>query len=159
MGWSVIGADEMARMRAYKANGGDIKEYYRNQRIEKKTEERILALIKDKAYRQNVNARSLRTQKSQTIGVVLPDVSNEFFAKIVQAIEKQAIKYNYSVFICNTDENMEIERRHLSNLAGQLVDGIIYIGGEFQIEKNEELRKIPMIYIDRSIFIYCFNRQ
>ncbi len=117
----------------------------------RETEERILALIKDKAYRQNVNARSLRTQKSQTIGVVLPDISNEFFAKIVQAIEKQAIKYNYSVFICNTDENMEIERRHLSNLAGQLVDGIIYIGGEFQIEKNEELRKIPMIYIDRYI--------
>ncbi len=46
MGWSLEGADEMARMRAYKANGGDIKEYYRNQRIEKKIEERILELDK-----------------------------------------------------------------------------------------------------------------
>ncbi|SHD76538.1 ISLre2 family transposase [Schnuerera ultunensis] len=46
MGWSLIGADEMARMRAYKANGGSIKEYYRNQRIEKKNEERILELDK-----------------------------------------------------------------------------------------------------------------
>lgn len=46
MGWSVIGADEMARMRAYKANGGNIKEYYRNQRIENKIEERILELDK-----------------------------------------------------------------------------------------------------------------
>lgn len=44
MGWSVIGADEMARMRVYKANGGDIKEYYRNLRMERKTEERILEL-------------------------------------------------------------------------------------------------------------------
>ena len=41
MGWSLIGADEMARMRAYKANGGSIKEYYRNQRIEKKNEKVI----------------------------------------------------------------------------------------------------------------------
>jgi len=46
MGWSVIGADEMARMRAYKANGGSIKDYYRNQRIENKIEERILELDK-----------------------------------------------------------------------------------------------------------------
>ncbi len=117
----------------------------------KETEERIQALIKDKCYQQNVNARSLRTQKSQTIGVILPDISNEFFAKIVQAIEKQAIKYNYSVFICNTDENIEIERRHLNNLTGQFVDGIIYIGGEVMLEKNEATKKIPMIYIDRYI--------
>ena len=46
MGWSLIGVDEMARMRAYKANGGSIREYYRNQRIEKKNEERILKLDK-----------------------------------------------------------------------------------------------------------------
>ena len=46
MGWSLIGADEMARMRAYKANGGSIKEYYRNQRIEKKKKERTLELDK-----------------------------------------------------------------------------------------------------------------
>ncbi len=46
MGWSLIGVDEMARMRAYKANGGSIREYYRNQRIENKNEERILKLDK-----------------------------------------------------------------------------------------------------------------
>ncbi len=44
MGWSIIGADEMARMRAYKANGGSIKEYYRNLRSERKIEEKILEL-------------------------------------------------------------------------------------------------------------------
>ena len=46
MGWSIIGADEMARMRAYKANGGSIKEYYRKVRAERKKEERILELDK-----------------------------------------------------------------------------------------------------------------
>ena len=117
----------------------------------KETEEKIQALIKEKSYQQNVNARSLRTQKSQTIGVILPDISNEFFAKIVQAIEKQAIKYNYTVLICNTDENIDIERMHLNNLTGQLVDGIIYIGGEIKLEKNENGKNIPIIYIDRYI--------
>ena len=74
----------------------------------KETEEKILKLAESKSYQQNVNARSLRTKKSQTIGVIVPDISNEFFAKIIQAVEKQAIKYNYSVFVCNTDENIEI---------------------------------------------------
>jgi DNA-binding transcriptional MocR family regulator len=46
MGWSIIGADEMARMRTYKANGGSIKEYYRKLRAERKKEERILELDK-----------------------------------------------------------------------------------------------------------------
>ena len=117
----------------------------------KATEERILKLIESKSYQRNVNARSLRTKKSQTIGVIVPDISNEFFAKIVQAVEKQAIKYNYSVFVCNTDENIEIEKRQLSNLIGQFVDGIIYIGGGVQLENDSQLFKIPVIYIDRYI--------
>ena len=117
----------------------------------KATEERILKLIESKSYQRNVNARSLRTKKSQTIGVIVPDISNEFFAKIVQAVEKQAIKYNYSVFVCNTDENIEIEKRQLNNLIGQFVDGIIYIGGGVQLENDSQLFKIPVIYIDRYI--------
>ena len=117
----------------------------------KATEERILKLIESKSYQRNVNARSLRTKKSQTIGVIVPDISNEFFAKIVQAVEKQAIKYNYSVFVCNTDENIEIEKRQLSNLIGQFVDGVIYIGGGVQLENDSQLFKIPVIYIDRYI--------
>ena len=113
----------------------------------KATEERILKLIESKSYQRNVNARSLRTK----IGVIVPDISNEFFAKIVQSVEKQAIKYNYSVFVCNTDENIEIEKRQLSNLIGQFVDGIIYIGGGVQLENDSQLFKIPVIYIDRYI--------
>lgn len=46
MGWSLIGLDEMARMRAFKANGGSIKEYYSNQRIERKKEKRVIELDK-----------------------------------------------------------------------------------------------------------------
>ena len=117
----------------------------------KETEEKILKLAERKSYQQNVNARSLRTKKSQTIGVIVPDISNEFFAKIIQAVEKQAIKYNYSVFVCNTDENIEIEKRQLNNLIGQFVDGIIYIGGGVQLGNETQALKIPMIYIDRYI--------
>ena len=117
----------------------------------KETEKKILELIESESYQQNFNARSLRTKKSQTIGVIVPDISNEFFAKIVQSVEKHAIKYDYSVFICNTDENIEIEKMQLNNLVGRFVDGIIYIGGGVRIEDNSQIAKIPMIYIDRYI--------
>ena len=53
--------------------------------------------------------------------------------------------------MCNTDENIEIEKRQLSNLIGQFVDGIIYIGGGVQLENDSQLFKIPVIYIDRYI--------
>lgn len=115
------------------------------------TEKRILKLIESNSYKQNVNARSLRTKKSQTIGVIVPDISNEFFAKIIQAVEKQAIKYDYSVFVCNTDENLETEKRQLNNLIGQFVDGIIYIGGGVQLISGIRSLKIPVVYIDRYI--------
>lgn len=117
----------------------------------KETEKKILELIESESYQQNFNARSLRTKKSQTIGVIVPDISNEFFAKIVQSVEKHAIKYDYSVFVCNTDENIEIEKMQLNNLVGRFVDGIIYIGGGVRIEDNSQIAKIPMIYIDRYI--------
>ena len=113
------------------------------------TEYKVLELIEEKGYKVNFNAKSLKTRKTQTIGVVVPDISNEFFAKIIQSIESQAIKYNYSVFICNTDENPEMEERQLDSLEGRFVEGIICIGGEIPEKKEYHLRRTPIIYIDR----------
>lgn len=67
MGWSIIGADEMARMRAYKANGGSIKKYYKNLRTEKKDEERILEL--DKKVINSVKRTYNTTNPDKMIGM------------------------------------------------------------------------------------------
>lgn len=127
----------------------------------KKTEQRVIKFISESEYRQNMNAKSLRTNKSQTIGIIVPDISNEFFAKIIQSVEKQALKYDYSVFVCNTDENIDIEKMQLNKLIGQFVDGIIYISGGLNLHDYININ-IPMIFIDRyvedsSIFIESDN--
>ena len=124
----------------------------KNGRYSKETEEKILKVIEEYGYRRNVNAKSLRTKKTQTIGVIVPDITNEFFAKIIQSVEKNAMKYDYSVFVCNTDEDEKREQIQVKNLLEKFVDGIIYISGRTDSgEKVEENIGIPVVYIDRYI--------
>ena len=82
----------------------------KNGRYSKETEERVLKIIEESGFRINLNAKSLRTKKTQTLGIIVPDITNEFFAKIIQAVERNAMKYDYSVFVCNTDEDEKRER-------------------------------------------------
>lgn len=124
----------------------------KNGRYSKETEEKVLKIIEESGYRINLNAKSLRTKKTQTIGVIVPDITNEFFAKIIQAVETSAIEYNYSVFVCNTDEDEKREQIQVKNLLEKFVDGIIYISGKTNSgEEVEENIGIPVVYIDRYI--------
>ena len=124
----------------------------KNGRYSRETEEKILKIIEESGYRRNVNAKSLRTKKTQTIGVIVPDITNEFFAKIIQSVERNAMKYDYSVFVCNTDEDEARERMQVKNLLEKFVDGIIYISGKTKSgEEVEENIGIPVVYIDRYI--------
>ena len=58
----------------------------KNGRYSKETERRVLDVIEKSGYQLNLNAKSLRTNKSQTIGVIVPDITNEFFSKIIRSI-------------------------------------------------------------------------
>ena len=124
----------------------------KNGRYSKETEERVLKIIEESGFRINLNAKSLRTKKTQTIGIIVPDITNEFFAKIIQAVERNAMKHDYSVFVCNTDEDEKREQIQVKNLLEKFVDGIIYISGRTDSgEKVEGNIGIPVVYIDRYI--------
>ena len=124
----------------------------KNGRYSQETEEKILKIIEESGYRRNVNAKSLRTKKTQTLGVIVPDITNEFFAKIIQSVERNAMKYDYSVFECNTDEDEAREQMQVKNLLEKFVDGIIYISGKTNSgEEVEGNIGIPVVYIDRYI--------
>lgn len=114
----------------------------------KETEEKVLMAIKKYAYVPDAYAKSLRTNTSHAIGVVVPDITNEFFAKIARTIDSFFLKHNYSVFICDTNEDREKETMHIRNLLEKNVDGVIYISGQTEIEDFQK-KNIPVIYIDR----------
>ncbi|MEM1484593.1 LacI family DNA-binding transcriptional regulator [Oscillospiraceae bacterium PP1C4] len=118
-------------------------------RYSPETEKKVLELVKEYGYTPNANAKSLRTNKTQSIGVIVPDITNEFFAKIVRSIENSILPYGYSVFVCDSHDNEQIENQHIQNLIAKNVDGVIYISGKVDTAGNEEVHRIPVVYIDR----------
>lgn len=120
-----------------------------NGRFSEETGERVRKIIKEYGYVPNTLARSLRTNRSQAVGILVPDITNEFFATIAQKIQMELLKHNYSSMICNTDESEEVEKEHLKILKAQLVSGLIYISGSSAMDK-ELKNNIPTVYIDRK---------
>ncbi|MDR2143264.1 MAG: LacI family transcriptional regulator [Treponema sp.] len=117
-----------------------------NGRFSRATRERVLAVIRDLGYTPNSNARALRTNKTNTIGVIVPDITNEFFAKLTLYIQQALFEENYSTIIYNTDESKTLEERHIQALTAQSVSGIIFIsGGAYSVKIPE----VPTIFLDR----------
>ena len=116
----------------------------------KETEKKVLKTIKEYGFRPNVNAIGLRTKRSHCVGVIVPDITNEFFAKIVRILDIFFIKYNYSVLICDSNEDPELEARHIQDMFDKNVDGLIYVSGMESISPILKNHKVPVVFIDRS---------
>ena len=118
----------------------------------KKTEEKVLKVVDDIGYQVNYNAKSLRTKISHTIGILVPDISNYFFANLVQEIEKSLFENSYSTIICNTDRSLKKEKTYLQILENKNIDALIAISGNIEkgFEFSSKNKKIPYICIDRE---------
>lgn len=71
--------------------------------------ERVMEAVDQLAYRPNLLARSLRSQQSNTIGLIVSDIRNPFFTSMSRAVEDTAYEQGFSLVLCNTDENPEKE--------------------------------------------------
>lgn len=122
-----------------------------NGRFSEETRKRVLSIIEETGYNANSVAKSLRMQKSNTIGIVVPDITNFFFADIVQKIEEQFFTNNYSTIICNTGRSNEKEQLYLRMLQSKMIDGLIVISGVEEFDLMGALTEIiPVICIDRK---------
>lgn len=121
----------------------------KNGRYSPETEKKVMDIINKYDYKVNLNAKSLRTSRTQSIGIIVPDITNEFFAKIIRSVEIILLKKGYTLFVCDSNENCEIEEKHISSLAAKGVDGIIYISTKPDVRKIYDEYKIPVVYIDR----------
>lgn len=109
----------------------------------------MLDVIEKYQYSTNRVAQTLRMNKSKTIGIIVPDISNEFFSTIVHEIESYFFEKGFSTFICNTDKSREKERAYIKSLDAKMVDGLICISGQEEIEASLLNRDIPIVCIDR----------
>lgn len=136
--------------------------------ISKETKEKILKVAKELNYVPNYLAKSLITKKSYSIGVVVPDIQNPFFAQMLKGIEKIAENNGYSIILCNTLNSKKREEQHIKLLMSKSIDGIIIAPSH---DENDyfnilETQGIPFVIVDR-IFegfekfngVFCDNEK
>lgn len=113
------------------------------------TKKRVLEVLEKHNYQTNVAAKSLRTKKTNSVGIVLPDLTNEYFAKIAVAIERVLMKKGFSINIYNMSEDANKEQLILQDLQSRGVDGLIYVSGFRELVKKVRALHIPVICINQ----------
>jgi LacI family transcriptional regulator len=114
---------------------------------------RVLAAMEELDYRPNILARSLRRGETKTIGLVVPDNSNPFFAEMARTVEDLGFAAGYSVILCNSDDNLAKEAAYIDVLITKQVDGVVFIASGSSQEHLAELSQqgIPYVVVDREI--------
>ncbi len=127
--------------------------------ISPETRERILVAARELDYQPDQVARSLRLKKSHTIGLIIPDISNPFFAEIARSIEIKSNESGYSLIVCNTNEDQSKEDHFISNLLSRGLDGLIIAPVQDSDQHIQELVKkhFPFVLIDRCFEHFTTN--
>jgi len=126
--------------------------------ISEKTRIRVKELAVKLNYKPNRIAQQLKTNKTKTIGVILPTVTNPFFAEVLHGIEMAATNNDYDIIVCLSNETMHKEERSLELLSNGSVDGfIIAVARESQVKKQRQHiqtildGEIPVLMFDRVV--------
>jgi len=123
----------------------------REFRISKSTEERVLSTAKKSNFSPNKIASALRTRKTKTIGIIVPDISNPFFATIAQNIEFEARKADYAIILCDSSDSTSTEINCIDVLQNRDVDGLIIspVGKQKEHIKRLYDQNTPLVMVDR----------
>ena len=123
------------------------------RQVSKATSQRILEAMRELNYRPNLLARGLRSRQSRIIGLVISDISNPFFPEVARGCEDALAQHDYSLILCNTDEDPAKEDRYLSVLWSKQVDGILLVptsGGHATL-RQMLAAGLPVVYLDREL--------
>jgi DNA-binding LacI/PurR family transcriptional regulator len=117
------------------------------------TRQKVLKAAEELNYVPNKLAQGMRSHNTRTIGVVVPDIQNNFFGSILAAMEKRARAKGYALLICNTNENREIELECLDMLASKQVDGIL-LASIFSSKEEIPAKYIRTIFGNMPVVLY-----
>lgn len=116
-------------------------------RYSKETEARVMRIIRENNYEPNLVARGLRVQKMKNVGIIVPDITNEFFMKLVSEIEKNLFAAGYETFLCNTNEDEALERKRAQMMTMQNACGLIFMASGADVSYLRD--DLPTVFIDR----------
>ncbi|KYD19404.1 MAG: catabolite control protein A [Caldibacillus debilis] len=115
-----------------------------NPNVKPSTRKKVLEVIERLGYRPNAVARGLASKKTTTVGVIIPDISNIFYAELARGIEDIATMYNYNIILSNSDQNKEKEFQLLNSMLAKQVDGLIFMSAYLTEEHLQEFKKSPV---------------
>jgi len=112
---------------------------------------RVLAAVEALGYRPNAVARSLRTDQTHTLGLVISDVMNPYFTELARSVEEEARALGYSVIIGNADERPDLQDHHVRNLLDRRIDGLLVspTDGGSPLMLDAVRAGTPMVFVDR----------
>ena len=119
-----------------------------NPNVKPATRKKVLEVIERLGYRPNAVARGLASKKTTTVGVIIPDISNIFFAELARGIEDIATMYKYNIILSNSDQNKDKEFHLLNTMLGKQVDGIVFMSGNITARHVAEFEKshVPIVF-------------
>lgn len=114
---------------------------------------RVLQAIEELGYVPSRVARGLRSNRTHTIALIVTDVTNPFFTTIARGVEDAASDRDHLLLLCNSDESEAEELRYLDLLAGQGVDGILFVPARTGKAARElaHRRRLPLVILDRRV--------
>lgn len=140
--------------KALKINSSTVSRALSNSpRVKQKTKDLVNQKAKELGYQKNALASNLRTNKTNTIGVVVPRISRKFFSTLISGIEQKAYEEGYSIIICQSLDKIEREQKIIDTLISNQVDGLL-ISTSMETTNYDHLQKFintnkPLVFFDR----------
>lgn len=115
--------------------------------------QRVLAAMDKLDYQPNALARSLRRQRTSTLGLIIPDTNNPYFAEVARGIEQVAFEHDFTVILCHSDYSPERELQYVDVLRAERAAGAIWIPATEDCEAAKRLveYEVPLIVLDRRV--------
>lgn len=127
--------------------------------ISEKTRNRVLKVMEDLNYKPSVVASALTGKRTNTVGLLIPDLANPFFAEIARSVEDRGHEAGFNLMICSTDNDPDKESEYISLMRRKSVDGIILASGLISDTAVKQLidHQIPVAVIARDLPVLAVN--
>lgn len=122
-----------------------------SESVRKSTREKVLKAARSLDYHRNESARNLRTQKTRTVGVLLPNMHGEFFAQVTRGLDRRAREDGHHLLVSNSHTKKSEARSVIRSLLGR-IDGLILLWPRLELEFLEELipKTLPVVLLNTA---------
>lgn len=127
--------------------------------VSSETKEKVYQAIAELGYTPDASARSFRTGKKKTVGFIVPDIANKFFATMIESEENCLSAHGYHLIIANTKEDMAREETNIRLLSAGLVDGLLIASTMDDFQRLDGLipAGFPVVLVDRTFDVKKYS--